>query len=245
MITKNDASLLVPKSALKKYRPPEGVAFTRTSLVLPPDLEPDQWAELGDHIAAAGKAWGVWLGDWMRHGRANYDAQFVAVTLGQMDLPLHGMERFELQAETAPEHRPGDFARITPEHLLVVGKRLEDEESRRRWLAVAEEENLSPRELQASIRAGKTMKLDMEKRRVDIPSPGAVRRAFDVWRQRIEGWETVWTLKHLDLVADELRPICDFVEAVLRRRDELRFDPVVQKNAEKLKGGNVEMEGAE
>jgi hypothetical protein len=232
-MTKEDAALLVPKAALKKYRPPEGVAFTPTSLLLPPDLLPEQWAELGDHIAAAGKAWGVWMGDWMKHGRANYDETFVALTVGQMDLPLHGVERFELQAQVAPGDRPESFGgRIGPEHLLVVGKRLEDEGERRRWLAVAEKEGLSPRELQASIRAGQAMRIDTEKRRLSFPSPGAVRRAFDDWWQGLgDSWQKTWTLEDCEAVLAELRPVQECIEQVLLRKDALRFGPVLEKAA--------------
>jgi hypothetical protein len=221
---------------------PRGVTFTKTSLLFDADVTPEEWAEVGSYLSAAHRACGLWTGDWVRHGRANYDEQFVHLQIGQLDLPLHGVERFELQAQVAPEHRPESFGgKITPEHLLVVGKRCDDEGERQRWLALAESEGLSPRELQASIRAGKTLKLDIDKRRVDIPSPGAVRRAFDVWRQRIEGWETVWTMKHLDLVADELRPIADFLTRVLMRRDEMKFGPVVEK-AERLKAEKLKPE---
>jgi hypothetical protein len=245
MITPSDASLLVPKAALKKYRPPEGVAFTPTSLLLPPDLLPEQWAELGDHIAAAGKAWGVWMGDWMKHGRANYDETFVALTVGQMDLPLHGVERFELQAGVAPENRPVDFdGQLTPEHLLVVSKRCPDEEDRKRWLETAAEMKLSPRELQASIRAGAAMRIDTEKRRLSFPSPGAVRRAFDDWWQGLgDSWQKTWTLEDCEAVLAELQPIKECIEQVLLRKDALRFGPVLESaRAKDAKGAK---EGAE
>jgi len=247
MNTTTTTEVLAPRGAMKAYALPTGVQFTKSALLLPDDLEPQAWAEVGDYIAAAGRAWGVWMGDWMRHGRANYDAQFVAVTVGQMDLPLHGVERFELQAGVAPEDRPADFAgQLTPEHLLVVSKRCPDEGERKRWLSVAAEMKLSPRELQASIRAGQAMRIDVEKRRLSFPSPGAVRRAFDDWWEGLgDSWQKTWTLEDCQAVLAELAPVRECTEKVAARLDDLRFGPALEKNAEKLKGGKAEMEGGE
>jgi hypothetical protein len=210
-------------------RLPRGVTFTRTALLFDADVSPEEWAEVGSYLAAAHRACGLWTGDWARHGRANYDAQFVAVQIGQLDLPLHGVERFELQAQVAPGDRPESFGgRIGPEHLLVVGKRLEDEGERRRWLAVAEREGLSPRELQASIRAGQAVRIDAEKRKLSFPSPGAVRRAFDDWQAALgDSWRKTWTVEDCQAVLAELEAVHVFRQAVLARYDELRFGPVV------------------
>jgi hypothetical protein len=206
---------------------PRGVTFTKTSLLFDPDVTPEEWAEVGSYLSAAHRACGLWTGDWVRHGRAHYDAQFVHLQIGQLDLPLHGVERFELQAQVAPEHRPESFGgKITPEHLLVVGKRCDDEGERQRWLGLAEREGLSPRELQASIRAGQAVKIDTAKRKLSFPSPGAVRRAFDDWRQALgDSWEKTWTVADCEAVAEDLQPIADFLTRVVEKAERLKADP--------------------
>lgn len=224
---------------------PRGVTFTKTSLLFDPDVTPEEWAEVGSYLAAAHRACGLWTGDWVRHGRAHYDAQFVHVQIGQLDLPLHGVERFELQAQVAPEHRPESFGgKITPEHLLVVGKRCDDEASRQRWLGLAEREGLSPRELQASIRAGQAVKIDTAKRQLSFPSPGAVRRAFDDWRQALgDSWEKTWTVADCEAVAEDLQPISVFLTRVLMRRDEMKFAAPLAAARQKAEGRRQNAEG--
>jgi hypothetical protein len=220
-----------PERSLRAYDLPHGVRFTKTALILPEDLLPEQWAEVGDYLATAGRAWGVWMGDWAKHGKAKYDAQFVAITMGQMNLPLHGIERFELQAQVLPESRPETFGGgVTPEHLLVVSKRCEDDVDRRRWLEVAEKEGLTPRELQASIRAGQTVKIDTEKRRLNFPSAGAVRRAFEDWTEALgDSWRSTWTQRDCEEVAEDLAPVVKFYNEIMARRDEMKFAPAVEK----------------
>ena len=209
---------------MKSYNLPEGVRFTRTALVLPEGLMPEQWADVMDYVAAAGKAWGVWFGDGVKYGRKNFDAEFVALTLGQLDLPMHGVENFVLIADVAHDARPASFGgTVTPEHLLVVSKRCPDEAERKRWLETAEKLGLSPRELQGSIRAGKVVRFDAEKRRLSFPSPGAVRRAFLDWQAALgDSWETTWTLRDCEEVADELLPVVEFRQRVIDRAREIK-----------------------
>jgi hypothetical protein len=60
----------------------------------------------------------------VKYGRKNFDPEFVALTLGQLDLPMHGVENFVLIADVAHDARPASFGgTVTPEHLLVVSKR--------------------------------------------------------------------------------------------------------------------------
>jgi len=218
-------------------RLPRGVTFTKTALLIDQDVTPQEWAEVGDYLAAASRACGQWTGDWVRHGRANYDAGVVAVTIGQLELPLHAVERFELMADVAPESRREE---LTPEHHLVAAKRLTEPAEREDWLERAARLGLTPRELQASIRAGEVVRIDEAKRRGGMASPYAVRAEFDAWAREIgESWQC-WPAQDLQEVADALRPVAEMREKLLRTGDEVRFGPEVEKaeklKAEKLKG---------
>lgn len=212
-----------------EYVLPQGVRFTKTGLVLPPDLSPQEWATVGAVVAAGQKAMGLWYGDWLKHGRANFDAAFVEATLRQQELPLHGVERFELMAEVLPEHRS---EALSSEHFFVAAKRLEDDAERARWLKTAELEGLSPRELQASIRAGRVVRIDEPGRRGGIATPARMRFEFLAWwRELGDGWMR-WEAEDFPDVLEEFREILAARQQLQERYEELRFEAAVKASKE-------------
>lgn len=51
--------------------------------------------------------------------------------------------------------------------------------------------------------------------KVDFPSPGAVRRAFDHWQRALgDSWEKRWTPTDRAEVAADLRPVVEFWERI-------------------------------
>lgn len=213
----------------QEFALPEGVRFTKTGLLLPEGLEPEQWVAVGGMLSSAHRALGLWHGDWVKHGRANYDAEFVSAALGQLELPLHKLERFELTAEVLPEHRSES---LTEEHFFVAGKRLDNDADRERWLQLAEAEKLSPRELQASIRAGQVVHIDEAARRGWIPTPAAMRFAFEAWAKELgDGWMS-WSVEDFPDVLEEFEPLLKFREQLLARYKDLKFDAAVRRSRE-------------
>lgn len=191
---------------LMEYTVPQGVKATKTALVLPDGLAPEQWAAFGEYMQAAEKSLGIWKADWLRYGRANYEAEFVEKTLVQMELDFKERERLELQSQILPEHR---HEKLTPEHYLIAAKRLDSEKERETWLFTAQSEGLSPRELQASIRAHEVIRIEMEKRQVSLPSPYAARAEYRAWRKELgDAWKD-WKRQDFLDVAETMKEMAE------------------------------------
>jgi len=187
---------------LMEYSVPQGVKATKMALILPEGLSTHQWEEVGRFLRGANDSLTTWEADWLRYGRANYDEATVTNALTQLEFPMHALERFQLIAEVAPEHRHKD---LSEEHYLVVSKRCEDDKQRQVWLNTAAIEGLSPRELQASIRANEVIRINMDERRVSLPSPYAARAEYFAWRKELgDAWES-WSARDCRDVSQTLR----------------------------------------
>jgi hypothetical protein len=194
---------------LTQYKVPQGVIATKTSLILPKSMSADDWVQLGHFLRSSEDSLGIWQADWRKHGYDNYDHGFVDGVLGQMDFQLHGVEKLELIGQILPEHR---HENLTQEHYLVASKRCESDKDRQVWLTTASIEGLSPRELQASIRAHEVIRIDMDKRTVSLPSPYAVQREFRAWRRELgEAWKK-WDGQDREDIRETLREIVEFYE---------------------------------
>lgn len=133
----------------------------------------------------------------MSYGRANYEAEFVEHTLVQMTFDLKERERLNLLGEVQPAHR---HETLTSEHYLIAAKRLDNDKERATWLFTAQSEGLSPRELQASIRAHEVIRIEMEKRQVSLPSPYAARAEYRAWRKELrDAWQNWYREDALDV----------------------------------------------
>lgn len=199
---------------LMEYTIPQGMRATKTALILPDGMRPEEWAACGDYLQAAEKSLGVWKADWLSYGHANYEAEFVQSTLVQMEFDLKELERLELLGQVEPAHRHQE---LTPEHFLVVAKRVEDPKERETWLSTAQIEGLTPRELQASIRANEVIHIEMEKRQVSLPSPYAARAEYRAWRKELgEAWQD-WTAQDCLDVAETLQEQAEFYTTLTAR----------------------------
>jgi hypothetical protein len=209
---------------LTEYTMPQGVKATKTALLLPEGLAPAQWEQIGNFLRGAHDSLNTWEADWYRYGRSNYEEEYVNGVVGQLEFPLHAVERFTLIGEVLPEHRD---EKLSEEHYLVVGKRCEDDQQREVWLNTAAIEGLSPRELQASIRANEVIRINMDERRVSMPSPYAARSEYLAWRKELgDAWKK-WDAKD-----------CRDVSATLRAlwQDIAKFDGDLTAMADALDG---------
>jgi G3E family GTPase len=203
---------------LTEYTVPQGVKATKTALILPEGLSTHQWEEIGRFLRGSHDSLMTWEADWLRYGKANYDEATVSNALTQLEFPLHALERFQLIAEVEPKHRHHE---LTEEHYLVVAKRCETEKQRESWLNTAAIEKLTPRELQASIRAKEVVRIDMDKRSVSLPSPYAALREYKAWqREWGEGYKRC-TEQELDDILATIRPMFDFYCEVAAYRAKL------------------------
>jgi hypothetical protein len=191
---------------LMEYTVPQGVKATKTALVLPQGMAPEQWAAFGEYMQAAEKSLGIWKADWLRYGRDNYEAAFVEKTLVQMEFDLKERERLELLGQVEPQHRHQE---LTQEHYLIAAKRLDNEKERETWLFTAQSEGLSPRELQASIRAHEVIRIEMAKRQVSLPSPYAARAEYRAWRKELgDAWKD-WKRQDFLDVAETMKEMAE------------------------------------
>jgi hypothetical protein len=203
---------------LTQYTVPQGVIATKTSLILPQGMSGEEWANFGQWLKTAQESLTVWNVDWLRYGRTNYEEGFVSATLEQMEFDLKFKENLQLIADVAPEYR---HENLTQEHYLVASKRCTDEQDRQVWLTTASIEGLSPRELQASIRAHEVIRIDMDKRTVSMPSPYAVRSEYNAWRKELgDAWEH-WTAQDCLDVAEALEGPAKFHAELTKRANEL------------------------
>jgi hypothetical protein len=203
---------------LTQYTVPQGVIATKTSLILPEGMSGEEWANFGQWLKTAQESLTVWNADWLRYGRTNYEAGFVSATLEQMEFDLKFKENLQLIADVSPEHR---HENLTQEHYLVASKRCTDDKDRQVWLTTASIEGLSPRELQASIRAHEVIRIDMDKRTVSLPSPYAVRSEYNAWRKELgDAWQD-WTAQDCRDVAEALEGPAQFYAVLTKRANEL------------------------
>jgi hypothetical protein len=192
---------------LTEYAVPQGVRASKTALIMPEKMHPDDWVQLGHFLRSSEDSLGLWQADWLKYGYSNYEHEFVDGVVGQMEFRLHGVEKLELLQEVLPEHRHDN---LTQEHYLVVSKRCDNDKDRQVWLNTASIEGLSPRELQASIRAHEVIRIDMDKRTVSLPSPYAVQREFRAWRRELgEAWKK-WDDQDREDIRETLREIVEF-----------------------------------
>jgi hypothetical protein len=199
---------------LTQYKVPQGVIATKTSLILPEGMSSEEWVQLGHFLRSSEDSLGIWQADWRKHGYDNYEHGFVDGVVGQMDFQLHGVEKLELIGQILPEHR---HENLTQEHYLVASKRCDGEKDRQVWLTTASIEGLSPRELQASIRAHEVIRIDMEKRKVSLPSPYAVRSEYNAWRKELgDAWQD-WAAQDCRDVAEALEGPAAFYKVLMER----------------------------
>jgi hypothetical protein len=173
---------------LMEYTVPQGVKATKTELIIPPGLAKEEWASLWNYLATAEEAVNLWQADALTYGQKNYEPEYVSSVTGQQELGMHGMERLVLIQQVDPAWRS---AVLTQAHYIVAAKRCADSKEREVWLDTAVIENLTPRELQASIRAKEVIHIEMEKRKVSLPSPYAARAEYRAWRKELgEAWQS-------------------------------------------------------
>jgi hypothetical protein len=191
---------------LTEYSVPQGVRATKTQLIIPPGLPKEEWASLWNYLVTADEAVNLWKADALTYGQSNYEAEYVSSVTGQQELAMHGMDRLVLLQQVDPAYRN---AVLTEDHYLVAAKRCKDDKDREVWLDTAAIKGLSPRELQASIRAKEVIRIDMQKRKVSLPSPYAARAEYRAWRKELgDAWQQ-WTRQDFLDVAETMKEMAE------------------------------------
>lgn len=174
---------------------------TPTELILPSTMTVEAWQKYGKYLKNCSSALSLWRADWLAYGRRSFKPEEVQEGLAQLELDLPGIARIEAIGSVPADLR---HEGLTDAHYLAAAKRCANDQERSEWLNIAAKEKLSPRELQASIRAKTITRCDALERKVSVPSPYAVLREYKAWREAIgESWQT-WSAEERKEVAATL-----------------------------------------
>jgi len=183
------------------------IRIDRRHAIFPSGLPFEQWFEAMRFFRNSRKCADFWEADGLRFGRSEYGLDRAAEAISQLEFELPEIKRIEALNELV------ERTELSPEHHFVLAKAHLDETAQDMWFKLAEKEDLTPRELQESIRLGTVtrIKVDPDKDR------GVGFASFESWylqwkllRKQIEGTWQNWTDEQIKEARDFMRPIIEF-----------------------------------
>lgn len=190
---------------------PEGLCtFSRGALVFSRTPTQEEWEQIGRYVHAARGSSLRWMADWRREGRRHFGDAVVEAAERQLEFEFK-----DLKAAEAIERLDGYHPQAPSDaHAFVAGKLCDSVADAEQWLETATKENLSPLELQKSIKAGEIVREADERKPAGSTSTGiltleAIHMDFMRWRSRVEedGFPHDWQDYQLMKVVDLLRPL--------------------------------------
>ena len=189
---------------------PEGLCtFSRGALVFTRPPSQEEWEQIGRYVHAARGSSLRWMADWRMEGRRQFGDAIVAEAERQLEFEFK-----DLRAAEALERLDGVHPSAPSDaHAFVAAKLCKDSDDAQEWLEKARTENLSPVELQKSIRAGEIVR-DEPTKSTGSASTGiltleAIHMDFLRWKSRADedGFPAEWTPQQLEKVRDLLNPM--------------------------------------
>lgn len=205
---------------------PEGLCtFSRGALVFTRVPTQEEWEQIGRYVHAARGSSLRWMADWRMEGRRQFGDDVVEEFSKHLQLEFK-----DLAASEALEALESRSESLSDDHHIALTKALpadglskarsEWQEAAQRWLRIAEEEGLSPRELQKSIKAGEIVREADQKKTAGSGSTGiltleAIHMDFLRWRSRSQddGFPSEWNSHQLAKVKDLLVPMAEAFRA--------------------------------
>ena len=197
---------------------PEGLCtFSRGALVFTRTPSQEEWEQIGRYVHAARGSSLRWMADWLMEGRRQFGDEVVNETSRSLQLEFKDLRAAE--ALESLEMRSDD---LSDDHHLALAKNLDGlskareewQEAAQRWLKIAEEEGLSPKELQKSIKAGEIVRETSGSAPTGSAGSGvltleAIHMDFRRWLSRVsdDGFPEEWQEHQLAKVVDLLRPM--------------------------------------
>jgi hypothetical protein len=196
--------------------------------IFPVGLPFECWFEAMRFFRKSRKCADFWEADGLRFGKSEYGMERTAEAIGQLDFDLGEIKRVEALNQLVER----SFG-LNKEHHFVLAKAHLDDTAQGMWMELAEKKNLSPRELQESIRMGEVtrIKIDPDKDR------GVGFASFESWylqwkllRKQIEDVWRDWTPEQAAEALTFLDPVVDFalqVKLIISKdaRREVRHQP--------------------
>ena len=206
-----------------------GTAITRAGrlgLELAPQIEPDAWRGLVAHLARlAHKTTGArqtitaWLGDALAYGELTYRGR-IATCAGEAGLEPGTLRNAKMVCSRIPVSCRHDGLSWT--HHCEVGLAFVDPTEIERWLALAEDEKLSTRELRRRIRAHIVTRSQDRGDSADSGSAGVfqllreLRAVCRTLHQRGTVWRG-WPPGTARLALQEMTALADFIDHLRAR----------------------------
>ncbi|HUI60969.1 MAG TPA: hypothetical protein VLX90_12140 [Steroidobacteraceae bacterium] len=207
--------------------PGAGIARAgRLGLELTPHIERDAWRRLVAHLAhlahtttGARQTITAWLGDALAYGEASYRGRIVTCA-GEAGLEAGTLRNAKMVCSRIPVSCRHDGLSWT--HHCEVGLAFADSTEIERWLALAERDKLSTRDLRKRIRA------HVAHRREDrdaAPGSGSVetfqllrelRAACRMLEQHRSVWRR-WPPQTAGMALREAQPLADFIDRLRAR----------------------------
>lgn len=192
---------------------PEGLcAFSRGALYFARTPTQEEWGQIGRYVHAARGSSLRWLADWRREGRRYFGDAVVENAEKQLEFEFR-----DLKAAEAIEKLDGYHPYApTDAHAFVAGKLCNSVADAEEWLIKASEQNLTPLELQKSIKAGEVVRESAETKKTGTGSGSsgvltleAIHMDFIRWHSRVkdDGFPGEWDARRLGMVRDLLAPI--------------------------------------
>jgi hypothetical protein len=196
---------------------PEGLCtFSRGSLVFTRTPTQEEWEQIGRYVHAARGSSLRWMADWRMEGRRRFGDSVVESAEKQLEFEFK-----DLKAAEALEKLDGVHpAAPSDAHAFVAAKLCKDSYEAQDWLEKARNENLTPVELQNSIKAGEIVREDHEEkprlnandRSVGLVTIEGVHMQFNLWLKKVredDGFPGEWDARRLGMVRDLLTPMAD------------------------------------
>jgi hypothetical protein len=190
---------------------PEGLCtFSRGALVFTRTPSQEEWEQIGRYVHAARGSSLRWMADWRMEGRRQFGDEVVAEAERQLEFEFKDLRAAEALEKLDGVHpsAPSDA------HAFVAAKLCENSTDAQEWLEKAREENLSPVELQKSIKAGEIVRESAGSAPTGSAGSGvltleAIHMDFRRWLSRVadDGFPEEWQDHQLAKVVDLLRPM--------------------------------------
>ena len=188
---------------------PEGLCtFSRGALVFTRPPSQDEWEQIGRYVHAARGSSLRWMADWRMEGRRQFGDEVVSSAERQLEFEFKDLRAAEALEKLEGVHpsAPSDA------HAFVAAKLCDNSTDAQEWLEKAREENLSPLELQKSIKAGEIVRETSGSAPTGSVGSGvltleAIHMDFLRWNSRVsddgfpENWEPHQLRKVKDLTA--------------------------------------------
>lgn len=139
------------------------ILVSEDGLIFPDDLTFDEWSEILAGLKQVKEQYHCALADTVRFGVASFGEEKVTAKMVQLEFSNSDFQAAR-DISRIPVGLRQNAEGLTSEHFHVVGKEFSDDEvQQKKWLKVASDHALTPRDLRRSIEIGAVSKGDAKK----------------------------------------------------------------------------------